>query len=122
MKRDLDLVREILFVAEQHPMLDRALCLQRKQFADKCPGITDDILNEHIQLLVEADMLEAEPYQLGWFITRLTWSGHDFLANSRVKSAWEKAKQVAGQLSFAAFSAALNEAVITYGKQAICGV
>ena len=122
MKRNLDLIREVLFVVEQHPSLDRALCLQWKQFADKFPGLTADILNEHIELLVETGLLEAEPYQLGWFITRLTWSGHDFLANSRVKSAWEKAKQVAGQLSFGAFAAALNEAVITYGKQAISGM
>ena len=122
MKRDFDLIREILFVVEQYPPLDRALCLQTKQFSDKFPGITDDILHEHIQLLVEVNLLEAEPFQLGWFITRLTWSGHDFLANSRVKSAWEKTKQVAGSLSFAAFSAALNEAVITYGKQAIGGM
>jgi len=121
MKRDFDLIREILFVVEQYPVLDRAVCLQAKQFSDKFPNITDDMLNEHIQLLVEVNLLEAEPYQLGWFITRLTWSGHDFLANSRVKSAWEKAKQVAGALSFSAFSAVLNEAVITYGKQAAGG-
>ena len=119
MKRDLDLLREILFIVEQHPVLDRVLCLQRIQFSNKFPGITDDILNEHIELLVEADMLDAEPYQLGWCITRLTWSGHDFLANSRVQSAWKKAKHVAGALSFSVFSAALNEAVLSYGKQVV---
>ena len=121
MKRDLDLIREILFVVEQHPVLDRTLSLQGKQFADKFPGITDDILNEHIQLSVEANLLEAEPYQLGWFITRLTGSGHDFLDNSRVKSVWEKTKHVAGQLSFGVFAATLNEAATTYAKQAISG-
>ena len=122
MKRNLDLIREILFIVEQHPVLDRALCLQREQFSNKFPGITDDILNEHIQLLVEVDMLDAEPYQLGWFITKLTWSGHDFLANSRVQSAWAKAKHIAGALSFSAFSAALNEAVLSYGKQVVSGI
>jgi hypothetical protein len=119
MKRNLDLVREILFVVEQQPMGDRAIALKPTQFTEKFPGTTADVLIEHIQLLVEQNFLEAEPHQLGWFITRLTWSGHDFLSNSKVKSVWEKAKHAAGNLSFGTFVAALNSAAITYSQMAI---
>jgi len=121
MKRNNDLIRDILLIVEQQPVSDTPISIRAGQFVSKFPGLTDDMLNEHIQLLAERGFLEAEPYQLGWFITRLTWDGHDFLANSKEESVWQKTKQVAGNFAFDVFVNILKEAAIQYARALLLG-
>ena len=116
MKRDLDLIRSILVAVEQHPPTDQAITFTPGQFLANFPGLTDKTLNGHIELLIERDFLDGEQHQFGWFITRITWDGHDFLADSKVESVWQKAKQVGGSFSFAVFVSILTECATTYAK------
>ena len=121
MKRDLDLIREILFVVEHQRVTDKAITLHKKQFVDKFPEITDDMLDEHIRLLVEQNLLESEPHQLGWFILRLTWSGHDFLQHSKMNSIWQKTKKVASDFSLDLVVSTLKDYAADYLKSVMIG-
>jgi len=103
-----------LLAVEQQAAGDNVISLQAGQFVSAFPGLTNDTLNEHIELLAERGFLEAEPHQLGWFITRLTWDGHDFLANSKVESVWQKAKQIAGGFSLDLFTSTLKQCAAAY--------
>lgn len=121
MKRNYDLIRKILIIVENHPMDGFAISLNTRHVADKFPMVTDDELNEHIQMLVDHQFLEGEPHQLGWFITRLTWLGHDFIEMSKEKTVWEKAKHYAGHLSLDLFNAVLKQAAVSFSTQMAFG-
>jgi hypothetical protein len=116
MKRNYDLIREILIAVEQHPEDGCAITLKTRQFFEQFPKLTDDEMNTHIQMLVEEKFLVAEPHQFGWFITQITWKGHDLIEQSRVPTVWEKAKHVAGHLALGAFASVLNDAAVSYAK------
>jgi Hypothetical protein (DUF2513) len=62
---------------------------------------SDEQIAYHVQLLLDADLIEGKVISQnrggrqipsGYFITRLTMSGHDFLDASRENKVWEKAK------------------------------
>jgi predicted TIM-barrel fold metal-dependent hydrolase len=86
MKRDIDLLRNILLNVESDGKL----------------GIPGDHSNEemaeHVQQLLEAHLVEGQVVRnhvgipFGWAITRLTSAGHDFLDATRNPSFWEKTK------------------------------
>jgi hypothetical protein len=89
MKRDMDLIREIL--------------LYRESDGDhKIPNdYNDEQIAYHVQLLIDEGLVEGNviwqhlgerQVPSGYFITRLTMSGHDFLDASRENKVWEKAK------------------------------
>ena len=108
MQRDNDLIRLILLAAEKQNST-RPFSLSAGMFAKALPSLNGDTLDEHIRLLVEAGLLNAEGHQFGWTILGLTWAGHDFIANAKNQTIWEKAKQVAGHLSFDLLTAALKD-------------
>jgi len=112
MKRNNDLIRAILAEVEKHKGGNRTLSLSKRQFVDTFPGLDADTLNGHIQLLKEVGFVEAAPHQFGWSIVGLTWSGHDFLTDSKCPNIWERAKQVGGDLSFDVFRSALKDAAL----------
>lgn len=92
MKRDPDLVREILFAIEKdenatgHGWID--LRIENHSLEE---------VSYHVQLLDEAglirgtDLSTQTSYQ--WRPDRLTWYGHEFLDSVRDKSVWERAKK-----------------------------
>lgn len=91
MKRNLDLVRDILrhMEAQEHGFSGRI----------QIDGYSDDQVGYHIYLMKQAGLLEAEknttvldksPSALP---LNLTWDGHDFLDASRSESTWAKAKE-----------------------------
>jgi len=90
MKRDLDLVRELMIKLEATPP-----GIVAENFP--VPGHDSETVCEHLRLILEAQLAEGDmndclhgPAQPTFY--RLTWKGHDFLALSR-KSAWDKAKE-----------------------------
>ena len=111
MKRDNDLIRAILAVVEKHEG-NRLLSLSAGMFVGPFPGLRADVLDEHIRLLVEAGFLKADEHQFGWSIIGLTWTGHDFIANAKCPTTWEKAKQVGGHLSFDVFTSVLKDVTL----------
>ncbi|MBT3067702.1 DUF2513 domain-containing protein [Rhodoferax sp. U11-2br] len=103
MKRDIDLVRQILLDATSH----------ENGYANSNPklnGYTEDQIGHHIYLMQQAGLVEAadsstldgtSPTAL---LISVTWKGHDFIEAARSNSIWssakEKAKSVGGSLSF----------------------
>jgi hypothetical protein len=90
MKRDMDLIRKILFAVEEFPV-------QQENFDINISGHTKDEINYHLELLLDANLIKAKYNQnmLGdyiWLFIRLTWNGHEFIDASRDDDRWEKAK------------------------------
>ncbi len=86
MKRDLNLVREILFAVERDEGLE-ALSAQRGQA----------LVAGHVAILKDAGLVEAKIFETDLLsvpraahIIRLTWAGHEFLDNARDNKVWKK--------------------------------
>lgn len=89
MKRDPDLIRNILMAVE-------AADKEIKKGSLSFPGYTPDQIDYHVEILCDAGLIDAT-YQRTfgssfWMIRRLTWSGHDFLEAARNDTIWNKAK------------------------------
>jgi hypothetical protein len=93
MKRDMDLIREILLGIEAYP----------ESYAHDLklnfPNHSEDEVSYHLRLLLDAGMIDAKCLQsMGepdeWAIKGMTWAGHEFLEASRDDSRWNKAKKI----------------------------
>ena len=97
MKRDMDLVRDILLAYEMNghfPNFDE--CLK---------GYSTEEVEYHINLMLNAGLLEAlfVPNSLNArmgipYGYRMTWDGHDFLDAARDETRWKKAKGIMKQI------------------------
>jgi hypothetical protein len=90
MKRDLDLIRRLLLTLEGKPA--GIVVTQFSEF----PNTPDAELFEHIQLLLDADLVEGQVARSGkgspvaCAIMRITNKGHEFLDNARNDDVWNK--------------------------------
>ena len=89
MKRDMDLVRRLLFLIEEQN--DTFSELKLPQDIDKTIAIY------HLNLMEQAGLTENnikyasdEPY---WVYSQLTWEGHDFLDSIKNDTIWDKTKE-----------------------------
>ena len=86
MKRDMNLVRELLFLAEADGD-DAKLCEQYGQ----------EVVAGHTAILVDAGLVKgmvangSDGKPIASEIIRLTWAGHEFLDNARNDTIWNKA-------------------------------
>jgi hypothetical protein len=118
MKRDMKLIREILLAIEAS---DSAL--GPGEF--KIEGYTDDQINFHAALIVEAGLAHGQiPSQvqgvpLHAYITRLTWDGCDFLDAARDESRWKKALSLVGEKAGSVATDVLKELLSQMGKSAL---
>jgi hypothetical protein len=119
MKRDNDLIREILAVAETSCNGDQVITISVAQLAERFPAITQSILNEHIRLLSEKKFLETNEFHFAWSIRRMTWEGHDFLSNAKDQTIWNKSKQLAGHLSFDIFTTIIKDVALSVVRSQI---
>ncbi|WP_027149478.1 DUF2513 domain-containing protein [Methylobacter tundripaludum] len=101
MKRDMDLVRDLLLVIESHPLLDGMRRMQPDEPGDL--DITDHSSNEvtyHLNMLIKAGLVEGKITMQMPIISKLTWQGHDFLDSIRDPVIWretmEGAKKAGG--------------------------
>ena len=90
MKRDMDLIRTVLFKAEALPDASgHSISVEGRNHAEVC---------EHLRLAQGAGLIEAR-FQRGdataCVALRLTWAGHEFLDAARQIRIWEKAKEMA---------------------------
>lgn len=103
MKRDMDLVRQILIRATEH---EDGYVYENPDIA----GYTKDQIDHHIYLMCQAGLVEASdsstmdgasPTAL---LISVTWAGHDFIDAARSNTIWssvkDKAKSVGGALTF----------------------
>lgn len=94
MKRDFDLIREILITLENEPNSRADL------FARHFPEWESDAVNYHIWLLLQSGLIIGScnhDYPKGNFMCNaicLTWQGHEFLASIRNDNTWHKIRMV----------------------------
>lgn len=93
MKRDMDLVRKILFAIEE---METGYVQKRLEIA----GYSAEEIGYHVYIMAEAGLLigpdvttygSSSPNAIP---SRLTWDGHDFLDACRDESRWNEAKGV----------------------------
>lgn len=91
MKRNMDLVREILLCLEDQPDLNTKVDWEKR-----IPGHDQDTIEFHIGLMHEADLVAGPTCSQGGLQRvadpRITWEGYDFLESIREISKWEKVK------------------------------
>ena len=91
MKRNMDLIREILLRIESYPE-------PRGRIDLNIDGYSPKEISYHVKLLSEAGLIEATPLQtlnlFEWHAHSLTWEGHEFLEASRDDKIWNKAKEL----------------------------
>jgi hypothetical protein len=91
MKRDLDLVREILLAVEAHPTPMKTAKLTMH-------GRSPDEVSYHVKLMAEAGLVQAIDLSshsgIEWRPTSLTWEGHEFLDATRADTIWQKVKAI----------------------------
>jgi len=113
MKRDMDLVRDILLYVENcdkgNPDLD--LFNLPEQFLN----FDRHVLQEHVFLTMERNLIQTTDTDHGFLNMRLLWDGHEFLANAREPEVWNAAKESAGHLSFGVFANVLTHLAINHG-------
>lgn len=89
MKRDMDLVRQILIAIEETP--DDSVDLNFEEYEE-------ELINYHVGLLVEAGLIKGLGTQATdttyWSPERLTWAGHEFLDAARNETVWNSAKNL----------------------------
>ena len=92
MKRDMELVRKLLFFLEEKP--DHVVT-ERIELE----GYDDVTIGHHLIILYEAGYIEGEPQVstsskriIRVWPNRLTWDGYEFLAAARNESVWRKVK------------------------------
>ncbi|OHD00876.1 MAG: hypothetical protein A2885_13290 [Sphingopyxis sp. RIFCSPHIGHO2_01_FULL_65_24] len=97
MKRDMDLVRELLLAIEDDPS-------RRLARLPDLQGRTKAVVLEHVQLCVDAGLIEAQffkamnPRDAMAHDIRLTWTGHEFLDATRSPEIWTKTKAGAAKV------------------------
>lgn len=106
MKRDMELIRNIMLAAETMPAGEQ-------YFGNKITpeGTPDAIAADHIKLLLDADFLDGKFYSSldgaadpsRAMIFGITWDGHEFLDATRDATVWaqtkEKVAKVGGSVS-----------------------
>lgn len=104
MKRDFELIKEILLQIENHHNPRDWIDLFIENFSSTQ-------ISYHTKLLSEAGLIEAKDLStkdgFSWVPVSLTWKGHDFLDNARNDTIWKKTlklvKEKGGSVSFNVF-------------------
>ncbi len=102
MKRDMDLVRDLLLQIEK---FDQGY---GGDIEIEAGDHESQVVAEHLRLLLEARLIEGDAvpddeYAFDHILpTRLTWLGHDFLETVRDPEIWKKTKE--GALSARGFT------------------
>ena len=98
MKRDMDLIRDLLLGIEQDERLDGTIFIAPDE-SDNLGviGITNHSAEEvayHLMMLMEAGLIKGNSTMEQMpAVSRLTWEGHEFLDNIKDQSIWGKTKE-----------------------------
>lgn len=117
MKRDLDLIREIMLVLEDK--MEYGKNFQSEQLLEEMQNktLTAEKLAYHLGLLVESDFIKAKKYNSYsnepiYLINTITFQGQDFIDIIRQDTTWNKIKEKA--YSIGSFSLSL---LVDIGKE-----
>ena len=101
MRRDMDLIRELLLKLEAMPLRAGAMTtLNGHASAMHVEGKTADEITHHLTMLRDAGLIESPGSQPAGGITfrTLTWEGADFLDAVRDPEVWKKTKEGASRM------------------------
>lgn len=113
MKRDWDLIRKILIVAELKDSPSGWIM-------PKIEGFSADEVSYHTNLLIQANLIDgidlttADGYEFG--IINLTWDGHEFLDASRNDNTWKKVKKQLGSKLASLTFELIKEVLVSIAK------
>lgn len=90
MKRDMELIRKVLFYIEEHS--DSKTLIRQWEIE----GHTTEEISYHVKLMVEHGLVDGRSAGISghllWYADSLTWQGHDFLDAIKNDTVWEKVK------------------------------
>lgn len=110
MKRDMDLVRQVLLKVEEATYDENSISIQLE-------GYSEGEISYQVMILDEAGLIKAEPPkewgERNHEPIRLTWQGHEFLDAARDQNRWNQAKRTisekGGSLTFDVLKAVLSQ-------------
>ena len=92
MKRDMELVRELLIQIEEHDSKDEI-----NFFVEEGYKFTNQEIDYHLELMISAGLIKGSARHTSkgtvFDIESLTWIGHEFLDAARNDKVWEKAEK-----------------------------
>lgn len=103
MKRDMELIRNILLVLEEWPInMGDAISMTPELMQSKISGHDDAALNHHMDLIYSSGFIDdggsrASGPMFGFIFMGLTMAGHDFLDSIRDPQIWQETKDVSKQ-------------------------
>ena len=97
MKRDPDLVRDILVQIEDgweyfSTTSDETAAILGTENEESLSEEEAERIDYHMHLLVGAGFIETQGTGDGWIVNRITWAGHDFLDSVRDDEVWSQTK------------------------------
>ena len=97
MKRDMELIRNLLLHVENDPLFDGTHFVSPDIASEFDPSgeHSMDELAYHLELLMEAGFLKGKS-GIGFgapMVNKLTWKGHEFLDDIRDQDIWAKTKE-----------------------------
>jgi hypothetical protein len=94
MKRDMDLIRAILFRLEEDIVFHSKIyefSFENKKL--KVEGYSDEEVYSHLVMLLESPFIEGRRFMSGEIeVKKLTWNGREFLDSVRGDEVWKKTK------------------------------
>jgi hypothetical protein len=114
MKRDMDLIRNILLCLEESP----DTVVSASNFG--IDGHTGKEISYHLTLMSQADLVRGEHVVVfsgsSWVSLMLTWKGHEFLDAARDDTVWAKVKGAAAGAGGIAFDV-VKSLLVAYLKE-----
>jgi hypothetical protein len=119
-KRDMDLIRNILIMLEDAPFDGGPLRIARKM-SDHPPNQ----VSYHVMLLRDAGLIYALDFSpdesTDWRPVCLTWAGHEFLEAAKDDTRWNRAKNHVKEKGGPMVFDILRSLLVSYAKQAVLG-
>jgi DNA-binding transcriptional ArsR family regulator len=121
MKRDMDLIRELMLKLEEYPKeLEDVVHIDGSTPEIHVAGYNAGQITYHLALIYEAGLVDSNGAEArtGIYFYRLSWNGHEFLDTVRDNEVWRRVKAGAAQAGAASVSllVGLGKA---YAKQVI---
>ena len=118
MKRDMDLVRAILFALEEAPFDGGPHQLRLE-------GHPPEEIAYHVMLLDEAGLIKAFDFSgdefTDWRPSHITWAGHEFLNAARDNGRWNKAKSLVKEKGGGLVFEVLKQVLLDQFKSQVLG-
>lgn len=119
MKRDMELIRKLLFAAEKLSVEESGGTTLEIE------GYDQQIVSYHVMLLEEAGLIKGIDMSgvsdISWFVDRLTWDGYEFLEASRNEQIWKRTITTITNKGGGLVFEVLKQVLINTIKEAILG-